>query len=266
MRTLLHFLISIYCSLETSSFCQQKDTTQITRPYFFASANFEINVIGKIMPSSGLQLGLGINLARFFTKKIVLGLYGEMSFAAPLSSNNQYHNLTSNINENVIYNQSNYVDSVKATLLTNAFNKDQFSGCYRSTYGLAFSPFPDKYGEIILFVSKGKSIYPFYGQYDQPNAPNEGGYAQNIEIPTTFKATLMFKPLTLTKMKEKNFLKDHLQIGFYFQKTSIKDASLTYSPLSTYLKPEFFTSNRKSEIQFGIRLGIGIGFLKQIRI
>lgn len=266
MKTLLLFFISIYCWLETSSFCQHKDTNQITRPYFFASANFEMNITGKIMPSSGLQFGLGINLARFFTKKIVLGFFGEMSFASSFSTNNKYDYLTKNINENIIYNQTNYVDSVKALFLSNAYNKEQFNGCYRSDFGFAFSPFPDKYGEFILIISKGKSLFNFYGKYDHPILPKDGGYSQNIEIPTIFKAILMFKPLTLTKIKESNFLKDHIQVGFYFQKTSLQDATLTYSPISTYLKPEFFTGNRKSEIQIGLRVGVGIGFLRKIRI
>lgn len=266
MKTIFIFFTFLVCFSSSLTFSQKKDTSNLTRPYFFASANFEMNVTGKVLPSSGLQVGLGINLARIFTKKIVLGLYGEISLAASFSSNNHYNYLENSINQNILYAQTNYTDSVKALFLSNAFNKDQFRGCYRSSYGLAFSPFPDKYGEIILFISKGKSLYPFYGKYDNPIMPIDGGYSQSIEVPTTFKATLMFKPLTLTKMKDENFLKDHVQLGFYFQKTSLKDASLSFSTLSTYLKPEFFTGNRKSEIQFGMRLGIGIGFLKRIRI
>ncbi len=265
MRTLLLFLISIYCSLESSSFCQQKDTTQITRPYFFASANFEMNVTGKIMPSSGLQLGLGINLARFFTKKIVLGIYYESSISSDFSTNNQYSYLTDAITSNIELNQIDPNDHVRAYFINNAYTKNQFSGCYKQTYGIAFSPFPDKYGEVILLLTKGNNKYFFSGENDNPNFTFPT-YSNHIEVPIEFKASLMFKPFTLTKMKDKNLMKDHFHLGFYVQQSKFQNARLAEKEISNFLKPEFFEGNRKSEIQFGIRLGIGIGFLKQIRI
>lgn len=249
----------------TLIFSQKKDSTEITRPYFFLSANFEGNITGKVMPSSGLQVGFGINLARFFTKKFVLGLYYESSLGQNLSTNNRFSYLSPDIVSNIKLDHVENHDSLYSEFLLNAYTKNQFKGCYKQTYGLAFSPFPDKYGEIILFITKGISQYFFDGKNENLNY-NVSNYSGFMNIPTDFKATLMFKPLTLTKMKNKNYLKDHLHFGFYIQKTSFKNATIFEQSIRQYLKPTFFTGNKKSEIQFGMRLGIGIGFLKRIRI
>jgi hypothetical protein len=258
---ILIFVIFSY----SNTFCQKKDSLELVRPYFFVSANFEGNISGKVMPSSGLEVGFGINLARFFTKKIVLGLYYESSMSSEFSTNNKYHYLTNDIGEHIVLDQTDPNDHVRAYFINNAYTKNQFNRCYKQNYGIAFSPFPDRYGEIILFLTKGSTKYFFSGENDNPNF-SFPTYSNHIEVPTEIKATLMFKPFTLTKMKDKNLIKDHFHLGFYIQQTKFQSASLADKRISNFLDPAFFVGNRKYEIQIGFRIGIGVGFLKNIRI
>lgn len=265
MKALFIFLVFLVCFANSFTYSQKKDSVEIIRPYFFLSANFEGNMTGKVMPSSGLQVGLGINLARVFTKKIVLGLYGETSFGSRLSSNNNFSYLHDDVNAHLVSQQTNAYDSLKVLILSDAYaGKNLFHGCFRSTIGFAFSPFPDKYGKIMFLLTRGIAFYPIYDK------SNKEGFTiyhyHDITIPTQFKATLIFKPLSLTKMKDKNFLKDHLQVGFYLQKTSFQNAIFDSRRITNYLDQAFFNGNKKVEFQFGMRIGIGIGFLKRIRI
>lgn len=256
----LLILAAIFILSALSLKAQKNDSIPVKRPLFFVSGNFDLNLYGKVLPSSGFQASLSINLARLFTKKIVLGLALESGIAPEFSSNRKYGYLTPAVNDYIQLNQADSSDMLRAEFLSNTFNRGEFKGCLRSNLGIVFSPFPDKYGEMIFFLSKGLMRFPFAGKSTNP-ALNYDWYFNSLDVPVLFKAMLLFKPLTLTKMKDDNFLKDHLHLGFYVQKTALKDAVYFDSPLEHYLNPAFFSGKRKTELHFGMRIGIGLGFI-----
>jgi hypothetical protein len=215
----------------------------------------------------GTHSDLGINLARFFTKKIILGVGFEYKFIPFRGKQKLASGFIDNFNANYIPVLSDKYDSIRSLTLHGAINNIngyKSGGSTFSSFSINFSPFPDRFGGILLQFKMGYLSVPIYG-------PLSDIYEENTNIPTlnfavrkNFVVELSFCPYKFFKSHRLKIvggsIKDwykFLIISFYANYFSLQNATVGGEKLSKFTG-EAFTDNYKSLHNFGIKFGVGI--------
>lgn len=218
----------------------------------------------------GISWNIGINLARFFTKKIILGLSVDTRFFFAGQTKQHFTNEFKNdFNSEFRTEYPTYKDSLRASVLYDGINGNNgvyVKGSFPGYYGISFSPFPQKWGGIMLEVKRGGTFFDFFGKYDAKtldphgeNGPVNISTNKNLAIELSFKPNKFIKPNSgcLDNIKKPKDYLDLLVISLYYEQFSLVNAKFNGQNLNTMVSNKFIEkySNRN---YFGIKLGFGI--------
>lgn len=218
----------------------------------------------------GTCWNIGINLARFFTKQVILGVHVDgRFFFAGFTKQHFSKEFRDDFNAAFKTEYATYKDSLRASVLYDGINGTNgafVQGSFPGYYGITFSPFPQKWGGVMLEVKRGGMITDFYGNYDakllDPNgdsSPVNFGTYRNVAFELSFKPNKFTKPhkgVIANIHKPKDFL-DLLVIGLYYERFSLVDASFNGQYLNTMVS-DAFIAKYSNKNYFGIKVGVGI--------
>ncbi len=235
----------------------------------YASYNFSKVIKGDIMPSNGTYASLGLNLLYPLKKQFLFGIVVDYRAMKMMGTNRHFKQLTTDINHFLISDFDNPLDSTVSFFISQAFNNDGginsgktivFWGSYLFHYGFMISPYPNKYGGLMLQIKRGVYIFPIYGSYGNPNFHNGENENITLGIPTTLHLQLTCKPLTFFKKRKDNYkspFRNHLLVSVFYEEISLRKARIDSKPWDKYFDPKFFEKN-DNNWHFGLKISYGI--------
>ena len=278
---LIKFLISYLIIIQLSVYAQEKINLNSTDTFcikkhkykdFFFDSNrqnylfttaikYQHTLPTKAFTSNGIYLHLGLNLARFFSKEIVFGIFYELKpingfFYKQPKSQEFIDDFNSNFN-------SNYSDSVSfvtANLLKDRLNGQSMHGGSFGNIGIMLSVFPNRFGGILFSFKQGGETHRIGNVYGNKFIQNGG--ADNLYFSfSTFTYEVSFKPYSLFKNSYINFNSENESfwkssvVSFFYSTCNLKDAEINGIKWSTIQGNEFIS-------KYGItkRIGISLGF------
>ncbi|MGZ4078923.1 MAG: hypothetical protein ACXVDW_15670, partial [Bacteroidia bacterium] len=217
---------------------------------------------------------IGLNLARFFSKKIILGMNVDFKIWGRNTKQFLSNKFIDDFNSAFVYSYSDEKDSARALYLQNAVNGTNghsFKGNIFADVGISFSPFPSKYGGILFQVKRGDREIFITGNagFLPPPYKNET-YVPIFYITKVYSFELSFKPISIFKETETDFNKiTHYQkrkisricegiiVSFYYEKLQLKNANVDGMSLDKMLNQRFISKYNNLN-NFGIKIGLGI--------
>jgi hypothetical protein len=225
-----------------------------------ASYNFMFTNQGAITHGGrGTYVGLGINAARLFTKKIVLGFNVELKAWKGLWPSKLTSTYLNDFNENYQNQLTVKEDSTRAAVLKECMNgSDRYTrrGTFYSAIGISFSPFPQKYGGFMLIAKMPGFGIPVHGTFGTLFNP-EGTDWVSISVPCKYSFELVFKPLTFFKRTASDFVCRLFQCSLFYERLSWKDAKFDGLPFSSFMSPSFIRKYSMQE-HYGFTIKIGL--------
>lgn len=241
-----------------------KDTLGVQASLMNLSINYLSIPEKKSLAVGGLNISIGLNIARFFTKKIILG--ASMDYKGfPGNSKRKFSNeFISDFNSNYIPSQNTPEDSAIAYTLKGAINGESDFGSRGGeflNFGICFSPFPQKYGGFIVELKTGFRTVPFHGTYTRDvlfKGENRDVYLQmkgNYSVIVGFNPYKFLKApkVTLGNATPKDFYK-FISIRFYYEKITFRNAEFHHIPIDKIVKEDFI-SKYSSIDNFGFAIG-----------
>ncbi len=236
------------------SYCDFLTDENVKNYVFNGGAKYQVTTYAESFNSNGLYFNLGLNLARFFSKKIILGAFVDFN----IKHNFLYKEISSNtfvtdFNNSFNSNYASQEDSAVAYVFKNSLSDRHLSNGSYGKYGFMFSPFPDKYGGILLSFKKGSSSYYcyFYDNKFVADGKQEHIYF-DVKIQTwelTIKPLLFFK-----KMVESDNAVKHLSVSFSYDKVNIKNLTIFNTRLSSMVDEAFMSKygeTKRFTVAFG---------------
>lgn len=225
--------------------------------YLFTNPDFSFR-------RGGTSFVIGLNISRFVSKKMILGLsIDSRIFFAGLTRQRFTSAFRDDFNSNFIGQQANEKDSLRSEVLYNGINKApsyHVNGSYPFFWGISFSPFPKKYGCILLEYKRGGSSFIFYGDYPSEKSDPYGEKGEFIfNTKNCFSVEISSKPFQqkLNGEDNSNSLLKYFIISVYYERFTLKGATFNNRPLKTYVSPAFI--DKYSNLNyFGIKVGAGI--------
>ncbi len=222
---------------------------------------------GKTFKTGGLHPSFGLNLARFFSNKFVLGVFFDLKGVKGFTQQKFSKEFLNDFNNSFITTYGSPSDSAKAYTVKDAINmvpgKD-FWGNYYGNVGIILSPFPQKYGGIMISVKKGYRGYPIFGTYG--NRFVEEGKQDNVwfELEGNYALGLTIKPWTLFR-KANTLLANNdkipfwyfIAVGFYYEKIYLKNATFDGMRFENMVNTGFINKYGVDN-RYGITLGVAI--------
>jgi len=206
----------------------------------------------------GSYVGLGLNVARLFSKKFVLGFIVEFKGWKGLWPDNFTNQFQNDFNW---YYQNSIAlpeDSARAETLHSLINGSpsySVRGTFYSSIGICFSPFPYSHGGILVNVKKGGIGIPVHGTYGSL-FNRDGNDWVSFSTNMNYRAEIVCKPLLFFPSLAKEHLAQSLQLSFFVQEIDWTKSNFDGLFLQSFLAPEFFSRYNK-EYQFGITAKFG---------
>jgi len=221
---------------------------------------------GKTFRTGGMHPSIGINLARFFSNKFVLGVFADLKGLKGFTQQRLSPEFRNDFNNDFVTTYLSQADSARAYTVKDAVNgvpAHGFWGNYYGDYGLMFSPFPQKYGGVLISIKKGYRGYPTFGTYG--NKYLNDGERENIllDFSGTYSFIITCKPSTFFRKGgwigdlEPNDLWQFITIGFYYEKLQLKNATFDGMPFDKMVNPGFI-SKYGVDNRFGITFGLAL--------
>lgn len=277
-------IITIFSFITVFSFGQTKDTTSyIDRHKYFKfllepAKDGQATLLtvgwqylyapwGKTFRTGGMHPSLGINLARFFSNKFLLGVFADLKGVKGFTQQRLSSEFKNDFNNNFITTYNSQEDSAKAYSVKDAINDKErhgFFGNYYGDIGIMFSPFPQKYGGIMVCVKKGYRSYPIFGTHGNPYIKN--GDAENVplDFSNNYAYSITFKPATFFRKGSSSLggltKKDiwrFITVGFYYEQLYLKNATFDGMRLENMVNSSFITKHGVDN-RYGITLGLAI--------
>lgn len=271
----------LFCLLNFSAYSQENpmDSSYFGR-IFWGDSDSRCNLIffgfnylttpkTEAFAAKGTNFCIGLNIVRFFNDKFTFGPFLETKqsnggLRQHLSSgyingfNQAYTPIddpeTAKLESETFYNAVNSVDGfyIRGNKFWNV--------------GIAVSPFPDRYGSVMLKVSKGSQSVSFGGLYDDQLYVNDDGLYMDLYLKRNFSIELAMRPFTFGTPKHVTITgmetaKDALRListSFYFESLQLTDGKFRTTDLSSFIDPSFFTSKHSKMYNFGFKVGIGL--------
>lgn len=220
----------------------------------------------KTFRSGGAYANFGLNLARFFTKKIMFGVSFDVKAINGVLKQHLPSQFVTDFNSNSINLYNSEKDSLLSYTLKKVVNGEGefgISGNNISGYGVCFSPFPDKYGGFLFQFKKNTFSFPLYGTViDKIHKNDEGNYimldferAYSIEITCNPYKFSQHKRIKVRELKTNPY--KFLTISFYYQHFSFTNTKLDYTPLSTFVNQKFIMKYNNVN-NYGFKIGVSI--------
>jgi hypothetical protein len=219
---------------------------------------------GKTFRTGGMQPSIGINIARFFSSKFVLGLFIDIKGVKGFTQQKFSSEFINNFNNCFITSYTDQADSAKAYTVKDAINGHSFAGNYCGDYGIMFSPFPQKYGGVMICVKKGYRSYPIFGTYGNKYIHNGDADDVTLDLSNIYTFEIKIKPATFFHEGNNNFedlhSKDYWQfftIGFYCERLYLKNATFDGMRFDNMVNTSFINKYGTST-RYGITIGFAI--------
>lgn len=216
--------------------------------------------------TGGTSVEGGLNLARLFTKKIILGFGLEYKYSLYKGAQSLTQELKDEFNANYTPNWTNRFDSIRSATLHGAINgidSNYIQGTNYFAWSINFSPFPDRFGGVLLQYKFGNSSIAMAGPssayYDGREKPRmKIRKVRNQTLELSFHPYKFFtnKRTSLKDMKVNHFYKT-IVVSVYGKKTSLNNSTFGVDPLSKYVKQDFI-DQYNDVYSFGVKVGIGI--------
>jgi hypothetical protein len=245
------------------SFLKENDSTQSN--FLNGKILYQFCAVHQSIPTSGSYGQFGVNLSRFFTHKMILGISVDFRAAKGFTKRSINSTFLQSFNESVNTIFEHASDSARTSIVANGLNQQKgtyFQGNYFGGFGIQFSPFPLKYGGIILNVSRGYASFPIYGHYGNQYINNYDSDFAFFDIGKVDKIQLFFKPLLIGKSKLKNVtearrdFRNWMICGVYYERFDFKNAHLHGTPFFEMVNNDLFLL--KTDHRFGFTIGFGI--------
>lgn len=276
MNRLLHLrIILILCVfISKASFAQKpsyleflKVDTSASNSYFYGGAHYVHSPIQTDFRANGIYGQVGFNLARLFSKKMILGVSVDFKGWKGFNAWKPSDAFRDDFNAAYQPNVTTPEDLAKAEMIKNAINNVEnknFQGNYFGRIGVAFSPFPRSFGGFMIEVKRGYCSFPIYGYYDDPNIDNLDSDFAFFDFWKVNSGSIYFKPFTFrSSCKKQSFTnarkdwKNYITIGFHYERLNLNEGDFYGINMKDIVKAEFL---EKHGIQnrFGISLGVGL--------
>lgn len=229
---------------------------------------YMLSPIGKTFGTQGMVPNFGINLARLFSHKIVLGLILDIKLIKGFSNKKLSNEFVSDFNSAFKTKYENSTDSVNAYIIRTCFNDGPgrfFAGNKLSNIGIMVSLFPQKYGGILVQIKKGyreSIVRGTLGIKEIENGERESLpliFSDNWSFELTFKPMAFFQD-TYVKTED-NFdseaIGNRFIITIFYERLNFESGSFNGTSISKMVSPEFMNKYRIDN-RFGIKLGFGI--------
>ena len=191
---------------------------------------------------NGVHVGGGINVARFFSRKIVLGVLIDIK--PPIIPVSGYHisdNFKNEFNTNFTNTFNSSEDSINGYSLKDAVNKGYIGDNNSAYWGIMFSPFPQKYGGLMFKYKKGTHGGSFYSIVKDESDTRIDLHIKSERFELSFRPFLFFKNL---KRQSNSYLNPlcYLQVGAFYENFYFKNATIGEhsQKISSFLQPAFF--------------------------
>jgi hypothetical protein len=216
-----------------------------------------LSPFGNTIASQGFVMNLGLNLARFISKNIVLGINSDLKLSGGYFIKYGTSQFLNDFNSSFYLHYNNSLDSANSNIVRNAINKsplNPITGSRLYNFGIMFSPFPFKYGGIMLQVRRGAKVF----KIDVGNNPFVGGDNGYLEITKNWIYELMFKPLTFKKNKFPSTRHFNTSITFsvHYEKLNFGNAKFNGTSIRQMLSSDFI-NRYQFDNRFGFKIGLG---------
>lgn len=236
---------------------------------FYGSYGFAHTAQGRVLPISGAQTAVGVNIAGLFHTKWILGACVEWRVAKAFGMNRRYDKIRGDVIENLIHPQPDLTDSTRVDFLFDAFNGmpggnsfygGRFFGSNHYRYGIIISPFPDSYGGLMLCVKRGMNALPVHGAYGITALTYQAEDYIFMFVPVDFGAEVTCKPFLFLKERSTgkwyNTISQNLLLSVYWDHISMERAEFNNAPLRNFVAAPFFDKNGTGN-HFGLKLSFG---------
>lgn len=223
---------------------------------------------GKTFKTGGTCLTYGINLARLFSRKFILGLSANLKVNRGFTKQKFSNEFLNDFNNSFITSYLNPSDSIAAYTVKNAINDVGgygFHGNYYGDIGIIFSPFPQKFGGILLSFKRGYRNYPiFIGPWLDQFFPDIKDVNVGLEMRSNYSFEVAIKPYTFFHNGFKIFgsieRKDiwrFITLSFYIEQLNLKDANFQGVRFDNMVNSNFI-SKYGVDRRYGIKLGFAL--------
>lgn len=231
---------------------------------FTYSYQFFYSPIGKTLGSRGTMANFGINLARLFSTKIILGVVADIKILPGVWPIKPSKSFTSDFNESFLKTYDTQTDSANSTVVKSAFNNggQNIIGQNVFNFGVALSLFPQKYGGILLQIKYGGTGFQIHGVNGNKYINNGGNdkFGMNITgnwiYEITFKpAAFLYNTYIFTDRETDDKFFSSFVLSFYYERLNLKSAEFNGTTIDKMVSSDFIN-------KYGIdnRFGFKIGF------
>ncbi|MBK7034952.1 MAG: hypothetical protein KBF42_08520 [Chitinophagales bacterium] len=217
--------------------------------------------------TGGMQLSVGVNVARFFSNKFVIGIIADVKGVKGLTQQHFSDDFINDFNESFITEYNKPSDSAKAYVISQAINDvpgHGFFGNYSGNLGIMFSLFPQKYGGVLISAKRGYRDFPIFGTYG--NDFIDDGKLDNtlFQLKKNYSAEISIKPYTFFKNGYADVNNFHstdiwklITVGFYYEQLELENANFNGIPFSKIVKSKFL-SRYDVDHCYGVKLGLSL--------
>ena len=267
------FLMISYCLISIFSFAQENDSTKIKNRYssdlpqcylVTYQLGYLSSTYGKTIDYKGVVASFGFNPTIFLSSKIILGITCDIKIIPGIIPLNSKSNFVHDFDACYFVPQNSSLDSANAsTVNSNIGNKNAIMGNDQFYFGLMFSPYPQKYGGILLQIKRGSVNQTLHGGVYDNKYIDSGGHdkwqmstKKNWRFELTFKPYAFFRNSVITRydLRSKDILKS-FSVTLFYDYINFKSASFNGTDWNKFLTPEFMNKYR-----FDNRFGIKVGF------
>jgi hypothetical protein len=216
--------------------------------------------------TGGAHWNVGLNIARFFTKKIILGVCYDLKEFDGFTQQHFSKSFVNDFNANFIPSYSNGMDSLRAYTLKNVVNGYSGYGINGNTFeniGISFSPFPQKYGGILIQIKRGNRVMPVWGPKTDKLSVTEDDYAfltlghcYSVDVCFTPYKFFTTKRIKLFDQRVKDFYKFFV-VSLYYERLTLQYADFNGVALNKIVSDQF-VSKYSNDNHFGIKVGVAL--------
>jgi len=246
-------------------FLLYKDSSTQSNLFYF---KIQYSYVDKKIPfrNGGINTSIGFNLARFFNDKIIFGLCYNFKFLPGFTRQYFTSEFKSDFNNESINVYRNQQDSIKSDIFyrtINNINNYRSVGNSFHNIGITFSPFPQKYGAILLQLTKGFSIFPFYGNYPTENLTKDNSPVEFV-VYNKYCFEISCKPYrffnsrrdVLNDQKIRDWYK-FIVLSFFYQKNDLRNSFFAGRKLENFVSNSFIDKYDNKGF-FGFKIGFGL--------
>lgn len=215
---------------------------------------------------NGFYFSTGLNIARFFSKKFVAGICLDFKPFKGITSWQPESSFISSFNASFTPDNSSAESTFSSSIFNDAINQNagkNFQGNYFGNIGLQFSPFPQKFGGLLLELKRGYASFPVYGYSDADLIDNGDSDFAFYQVEKIYGASLYCKPFCFWAKDNLNSLQQTKEdwkkwfiLGITYNRMNLSNDYLYGTSMKDVVSDAFWNANR---IQHYVTFSLGIG-------